>query len=126
MGWPGLAREVQEICQAVGLSDATASNTRLDKDAVKEAIRSNHLKHLKEEMTSKKLKKMKTTDMRRRRDYTKLSVEECRMAFRLEVYQFECRANMLTRYGRDLRCRACGREAGQQQQGEQQQKTAAD
>ena len=51
-----------------------------EKEEVKEAIRINHLKHLKEEMTGKKLEKMKTTDMRKRRDYTKLSVEECRMA----------------------------------------------
>ena len=29
------------------------------------------------------------------------------MAFCLETYQFDCRANMPTRYGRDLRCRAC-------------------
>ena len=71
---------------------------------MKEAIRINHLKHLKEEMTGKKLENMKTIDMRKRRDYTKLSVEECRMAFRLEVFQFECRANMPTRYERDLRC----------------------
>ena len=34
------------------------------------------------------------------------------MAFRLETYQFDCRANMPTRYGRDLRCRACCHLAG--------------
>ena len=36
------------------------------------------------------------------------------MAFRLDTYQFDCRANMPTRYGRDLRCRACGPLAGRQ------------
>ena len=40
------------------------------------------------------------------------------MAFRLELYKFDCRANMPTRYGRDLRCRACGPGYGQQQQEE--------
>ena len=70
-------------------------------------------------MQGNKLEKMKTTDMRYRRGYTKLSVKECRMAFRLEVFQFECRANMPTRYGRDLWCRACGPGQGEQQQEEQ-------
>ena len=56
-----------------------------------------HLKYLKEEMTGAKLKEMKRTDMRVRRKYTKWKVEMCRMAFRLETYQFDCRANMPTR-----------------------------
>ena len=38
MGWPGLAREVQEICQKTGLPDASNKNISLDKTAVKEAI----------------------------------------------------------------------------------------
>ena len=122
MGWPGLAREVKAICKEIGIADITDSQTRIDKDEIKEAIIINHLKCMKEDMSGKKLDIMKRTDMRQRRQYTKLSVEECRMAFRLEVFQFDCRANMPTRYGRDLRCRACGPEAGQQQeqQGEQQ------
>ena len=121
MGWPGLAQEVKDICKQIGLPDVTDSQARIEKDAIKEAIVINHLKCLKEDMSGKKLQIMKQTDMRQRRPYTKMSVEECRMAFRLEVFQFECSANMPTRYGRDLRCRACGPEAGQQQQGEQQQ-----
>jgi hypothetical protein len=64
MDWPGLAREVQQICQEVGLPDATNPNTRLQREAVKEAISINHHQHLKEAMTDKKLEKMKTTDMR--------------------------------------------------------------
>ena len=127
MDWPGLAKEVKKICQEVGLPDATNPNTRLKGEAVKEAIRINHHQHLKEDMRGKKLEKMKTTDMRHRRNYTKLSVEECRMAFRLEVFQFECRANMPTKYRRDLRCQACGpglveqQEQREQQEGEQEQ-----
>ena len=34
------------------------------------------------------------------------------MAFRLDTYQFDCRANIPTRYGRDLWCRACCPLAG--------------
>ena len=120
MDWPGLAREVQDICKEIGVPDVTDTRNRVDKDTIKEAITINHLKCVKEDMSGKKLVIMKQSDMRKRRPYTKLSVEECRMAFRLEVFQFDCRANMPTKYGRDLRCRACGPETGQQQQGEQQ------
>ena len=35
------------------------------------------------------------------------SVEEARMAFRLQTRMLDCRANMPTKYRRDLVCRAC-------------------
>ena len=104
---PGLGQEVMDICREIGLPDATKEEIVIQKEDVKEAILMNHLKYLKVEMKGKKLENMVKTDMRRRREYTKYSVEECRMAFRLETFQFDCRANMPTRYGRDLRCRAC-------------------
>ena len=108
MGWPGLGQEVQEICRQTGLEDATAEEVQLDKEAVKEAMKVSNLKYMKEDMTGAKLDNMRRSDMRLRREYTKLIVEEARMAFRLEVLQFDCRANMPSKYGRDLRCRACG------------------
>ena len=107
MEWPGLGQEVMDICREIGLPDATKEEIVIQKEEVKEAIRMNHLKYLKDEMKGKKLENMVKTDMRRRREYTKYSVEECRMAFRLETFQFDCRANMPTQYGRDMRCRAC-------------------
>ena len=74
---------------------------------------------------------MARTDMRRRRDYTKFGVEDCRMAFRLKTFQFDCCASMPTRYGRNLRCQGCNpslnryeqdREQDQEQeQGDQEQ-----
>ena len=73
----------------------------------------NHLKYLKETMKGEKLRRMKESDMRERRKYTKLSLEVSRMAFRLETYQFDCRVNMPTKYGRDLICRACCPLAGE-------------
>ena len=121
MGWPGLAQEVQKICQQTGLPDATADNVRIDKETLKEAIKLRHLKFMKEEMRGVKLEKMKMTDMRERRSYTKMRVEEARMAFRLEVFQFDCRANMPAKYGRDLRCRACEPPPGQQQEDQEEQ-----
>ena len=112
MGWPGLGREVRDICQKIGLPDATNEEVHLEKEDVKEAIKMDHLQYLKENMKGEKLRVMSQTDMRERRSYTKYSVEEARMAFRLETFQFDCRANMPSRYGRDLRCRACCPRAG--------------
>ena len=42
MGWPGLAREVKAICKEIGIADITDSQTRIDKDEIKEAIIINH------------------------------------------------------------------------------------
>ena len=70
------------------------------------------MRYLKENMQGEKLKEISQTDMRDRRSYTKLKVEEARMVFRLETFQFDCRANMPTRDRRDLRCRACCPRAG--------------
>ena len=112
MGWPGLGREVRDICQKIGLPDATNEEVQLEKEDVKEAIKIDHLQYLKENMKGEKLRVMSQTDMRERRFYTKYSVEEARMAFRLETFQFDCWANMPSRYGRDLRCRGCCPRAG--------------
>ena len=108
MGWPGLAREVQKICQEVGLPDATDPNIRVQKEEVKEAIRLNHLTALKSEMVGrKKLEALYKSDIRTEQEYVHWSLEDCRMAFRLQNRMFDCRANMPTRYKRDLTCRAC-------------------
>ena len=74
--WPGLAREVKEICRHVGLPDATDQKTILDKEAIKDTIKVHHLQTLKENMTGQKIQFMKQTDMRQRRPHTKLRVDE--------------------------------------------------
>ena len=75
---------------------------------MKEAIRLNHLVALKAEMVDKKkLEALYKTDLRKEQEYVSWSLEECRMAFRLQNLMFDCRANMPTRYKRDLTCRAC-------------------
>ena len=72
MDWPGLAREVQQICRLTGLPDATDKNTLLVKASVEEAIKVSHLQYLKDNMKGQKLEAMQMTDMRERRHYTKL------------------------------------------------------
>ena len=109
MAWPGLGQEVKMICKEVGLPDITLEAVTVTKEAVTEAVKYNNLKQLKLEMQSKgqKLKQMSQTDMSRRRAYLKWSLEEARMALRLETFMFDCRSNMPAKYNRDLKCRAC-------------------
>ena len=67
-------------------------------------------------MKGKKLEVMARSDMRKRKEYTKYGVEDCRMAFRLETDVPTCRPGY--RYGQDLRCRECNQ--GQEQEQEEQ------
>ena len=67
---------------------------------------SHHLVALKAEMVDKKkLEAHYKADLRK--DYVSWSLEECIMAFRLQNPMFDCRANMPSRYKRDLTCQAC-------------------
>ena len=106
MGFPGLGQEVSQICREIGLPDA--SRMEVSKEELKEAIQIHHLKALKDEMVGKvKLQELSNTDMRKAQEYVDWGVEECRMAYRLQTQMFDCRANMPSRYRRDLECRAC-------------------
>ena len=106
MGFPGLGQEGSKICKEVGLPDACRQD--VCKEEVKEAIRLNHLSALKSEMAGKKKQEtLYNSDMRKEQEYVNWSLEDCRMAFRLQNRMLECRSNMPTRYKRDLTCRAC-------------------
>ena len=48
LGYPGLGQEVRKICVEIGIQDA--SQMKVQKEQVKEAIKLNHLKKLKVEM----------------------------------------------------------------------------
>ena len=100
---PGLGQEVRQICLEVGLPDATKID--IEADEVKKCISVDHLKQLKVDMGSQdKLKELSNFDTRVAQGW---KVEECRMAYRLQTNMFDCRANMPSRYKRDLKCRAC-------------------
>ena len=105
MGCPWLAQEVSEICQEIKLPDAAKKD--ISKEDIQKAIKYDHLKALKLQLTGRKLKEMANSDVSERREYTRWSLLECRMAYRLETQMFLCRANMPSMYGRDLTCRAC-------------------
>ena len=68
MGFPGLGQEVRQICQQVGLPDAT----RLDvqKEEVEQCIKLDHLKHLNSDMAGKsKLEELAQSDTRVPQEY---------------------------------------------------------
>ena len=46
----------------IGLPDSTERSNNIEKEAVKEAVKVNHVMELKEKMTGKKLERMKMTD----------------------------------------------------------------
>ena len=50
MGWPGLGKEVQDICKEMGLPGATDVKVNMAKEDVKEAITVHHLMNIKKEM----------------------------------------------------------------------------
>ena len=109
MGWPGLGREVSELCSYLHLPDA--SQVDVKKEVIKKAVQYDHMRSLKLELRGDKLREMANSDMSTRREYTGWSLAECRMAYRLETHMFVCRANMPTLYRRDLTCRGCTPEA---------------
>ena len=102
MSWPGPAKEVSIICKEIHLPDASIKD--VDKEEIKNAIKYDHLKSLKQELKGDKLKDMANSDVSTRREYTSWGLLECRMAYRLETRMFVCRANMPTLYKRDLTC----------------------
>ena len=61
MGWEGLTKEVEEICQLVGLPNVCSQP--LGRKEVEEAMVLHHLKEIKEEMAPlSKMAKIRTQD----------------------------------------------------------------
>ena len=82
-GWPGLGKEVRDICSELGLSDLNSSE--VTKEEIKEAIKHHHYKDMKAELDkSKKLSDIKHEDFSKVQNYFNgKSVEDTRMAFRV-------------------------------------------
>ena len=83
-GWPGLGKEVSEICKTVGIPDV--NEILVSKSDVKTAIFNHHYQDMKKEMEEKykKMNDVKDDDFSEVQDYFKeKSVETARMAFRV-------------------------------------------
>ena len=83
--WPGLGKEVAEICNVLGIPDMNVEE--ISKSEVKEAIFENHYKELMEIIKSKsKLDAINGEDFIKVQDYFHdKSVENSRMAFRIRT-----------------------------------------
>ena len=97
---------MRQICLEVGLPDATRRDVQPEE--VRKCLKLENLKQQKSEMVGMtKLQELSQSDTRFPQEYVSWTVDECRMAYRLQTKMFDCRANMPSRYKRDLLCRAC-------------------
>ena len=117
MGWPGLAREAEEICKAVGIADINKKS--VTKEEVDEAIFYADQKEMKEEMAKyEKLKGVKDEDFRKEQEYLKeKGVGRARMAFRIRsrmVKKVKC--NFKSMHRGNLSCDMCDTQEDETQE----------
>ena len=101
MGWPGLIKEVQNICKTVGLEDVTKHYHRRDK--ILEYVQFYDMKIAKEKMLPlEKCKLIRDRDCRDVRPYMfKKSLQQSRMEFLWETAMIDTRTTMKSKYEKD-------------------------
>ena len=95
-GWPGLARETRELCQALGLPDIIKERISKPKweNMVKKAVLESHEEELTAEVQSKrKLEGIVDEDMKRKDYFKQKSLEDTRMLFRIRTRMLDLKAN---------------------------------
>ena len=108
MGWPGLAKEVEQICKEIGVKDANKEMVR--KEELEEAVAYADYKEMKEEMNKYvKLQEVKDSDMRQEQDYMhEKAVDKATKAFRLRTKMTKCvKMNYKNLYKGNLKCDKC-------------------
>ena len=108
MGWPGLAKEVKEICRVIGVEDVNKKD--VGKEEQDEAIVYANQKELKEELEKyEKLKDVKNEDFRCEQDYMKeKGVDRARMAFRIRTRMVnKIKMNFKNSFKENLKCENC-------------------
>ena len=115
MGWPGLTREVKEICSIVGLSDVTKKY--LYREEVVEYIQYYDMKCAKEKMEPlEKCRTVRSRDCRFVQPYMfQKSLEQSRLEFLWETQMIDTRSTMKGKYEKGkYNCPHCseGREQG--------------
>jgi hypothetical protein len=110
-GWPGLGKEVAEICKAIDIPDV--NNEVVTKAAVKDAIFNHHYAAMTEEIVNMtKLEPIKNDDFRETQEYFKnKSIENGRMSFRIRTQMLdEIPGNFKNKFRNDkdkLKCYHC-------------------
>ena len=115
MGWPGLVKEVKEICSTVGLSDVTQKY--LYRKVVVEYVQYNDMKCAKEKMEAlEKCRVVRSRDCRHVQPYMfQKSLEQSRLQFLWDTQMIDTRSTMKRKYEKGkYNCPHCseGREQG--------------
>ena len=122
LGLPGLAKEVQDICQIVGLPNIC--HIGVTKEEIKENTSMNHMKCLKEELQKLEVKgaELLKADLRSPQSYfLTSSLPTARMAFRIQNRMLDIAADMPGRYIGRMQCSGCEGWEQEQEQNEQEQ-----
>ena len=84
-GWPGLGREVRNICQMIGISDLNTRSLRTNE--IKQAIAKSHFDNMMSQFEgSKKLQDIKMDNFQHFQDYfNDKNLESARMKFRIRT-----------------------------------------
>ena len=117
MGWPGLAREVEDICKKCGVPDM--NKQMMDKDQIEEAVFYSSYKETKEEMKNyEKLKDIKNEDFRVEQEYmNETAMDTARMAFRIRAKMVKnIKINFKNFYKDDLKCTECDMDEEESQE----------
>ena len=115
-GWPGLAKEVKEICNEVDIPDA--NQVVISRKCLKLAFRNHDSKEIREKMLSyKKLDKIKNDDPTEAKDYMrKKSLADCRIIFRVRTEMIDIKDNMRGKYkGKNINCETCDMKVAESQ-----------
>ena len=106
-GWPGLAREVEEIGTKIGVPNIVF----VSKQSLKLAIRYHDKAEIMEKMIRdyKKLDQIKSDDPTIAKEYMeRKSIADCRMIFRMRTEMINLKENMKNKYkGALVNCDAC-------------------
>ena len=111
--WPGLSKEVREICEAVGLEDINQKKIKKE-----EAIFFHNYMEMKQDLQRyKKLDDVKDDDFTKMPDYMEdKSLENARMSFRTKSKMVQAiKMNFKSSHKGDLSCEKCDSESDETQ-----------
>ena len=109
-GWPGLAKEVEEICKEIKVNNLNEGD--VPKWKLKDAINRHHADEARAEM-GKKMKDIKDEEIGKTKEYMMTRcIADCRLQFRIRTNMVELKANMKGMYkDGDYSCLGCGDKA---------------
>ena len=115
-GWPGLAKEVMDICEEIEIPNVLAQN--IPKCKVKQAIYNHHNNEIKYEMKDKKkLKNICQENFKEPKSYMKSKcLEDSRVMFRIRTNMVLLKENMKQSHKGNLICPGCMKPGTQENQ----------